>query len=191
MSRSPSADNGVVRVQKELRNESLRLVFRNCGSARVIGAEAQVREYSLRGDGRAFRPRTLSMAGSGETMARLGRCSILIVEDEVLVALDLEMVFARAGCAVVRTAGTVEEALTAIQDAPPDVAVVDLNVAGRLSFPVLEVLANAAIPFLILSGHAPDILPPGHRRRPFMLKPYEAHGLLRRLEQILDAEAAG
>jgi CheY-like chemotaxis protein len=122
-------------------------------------------------------------------MGSLCRCSILIVEDEALVALDLETVFAGAGCTSVRTAGNLDDALAEIERKPPDLAVVDLNVGGRLSLAVVERLAGAVIPFLILSGHAPDILPPEHRHHPFMLKPYEAPRLLRRLEQILLATA--
>ena len=120
-------------------------------------------------------------------MGKLARCSVLIVEDEVLVALDLETVFAGLGCASIRTAGNLDDALAEIVRAPPDLAVVDLNVAGHLSLPVIDALTGAAIPFLILSGHGPDILPLGHRHHPFMLKPYEARGLVRRLEQIVKA----
>jgi DNA-binding NtrC family response regulator len=124
-------------------------------------------------------------------MGRLDRCNVLIVEDEVLVALDLETLFARIGCNSVRTAGNLDDALAEIERAPPDLAVVDLNVAGRLSLAVVDRLAGAAIPFLILSGHAPDVLPSDHRHHPFMLKPYDARGLVRRLEQILDGAPNG
>jgi DNA-binding NtrC family response regulator len=124
-------------------------------------------------------------------MGRLARSSVLIVEDEVLVALDLETVLALAGCPSVRVSGNVDDALAEVERAPPDVALVDLNVAGRLSIAVVEALAGAAIPFLILSGHTPEILPPHHRHHPFMLKPYESRSLLRRLEQLLDTDAGG
>ena len=86
----------------------------------------------------------------------------------------------------VRVAGNLEDALFEIERDPPDVALVDLNVSGRISLSVVEVLAGAAIPFLILSGHTPDILPACHRHHPFILKPYDPIDLLRRLEQLLD-----
>jgi DNA-binding NtrC family response regulator len=123
-------------------------------------------------------------------MGRLARSSVLIVEDEVLVALDLETVLARVGCPSVRVSGNIDDALAEIERAPPDVALVDLNVAGRLSLAVVDALAGAAIPFLIVSGHTPEILPPRHRHHPFMLKPYDSGGLLRRLEQLLATHLA-
>ena len=77
--------------------------------------------------------------------------NILIVEDEALVALDLSMILEERGAAVAGTCGTVEEAFDAV--APNiDAAILDVDLHGRLVFPVADRLRKNGTPFVFHTG---------------------------------------
>ena len=69
-------------------------------------------------------------------MTRLTGRRVLVVEDEALVAMLVEDALLDAGAAVVGPAATVSEALSLLSKENPDVAVLDLNLAGETSTPV-------------------------------------------------------
>lgn len=79
--------------------------------------------------------------------------SVLIVEDEALVAMSLEMMIEDAGWSVAGTASTVKDALAVVEKATPDCALLDLNLRGESSKPVAEVLAAMGVPFAFTSGY--------------------------------------
>jgi CheY-like chemotaxis protein len=81
------------------------------------------------------------------------RCALL-VEDEFLVALETEAILRELGCEEIYSAATVAEALEAISAKPPDLALVDVNLGGEQSWPVMQALAERRIPFAIVSGYA-------------------------------------
>ena len=64
---------------------------------------------------------------------------VLVVEDELLVALLVEDMLAEAGCIVVGPFARVRDALAAVQAEAIDVALLDVNVAGERVFPVAYV----------------------------------------------------
>ena len=74
-------------------------------------------------------------------MTRLTGRRVLVVEDEALVAMLVEDALLDAGAAVVGPAATVTEALSLLTKETPDVAVLDLNLAGETSTPVADALA--------------------------------------------------
>ncbi|MCE6967381.1 response regulator [Cereibacter sphaeroides] len=80
--------------------------------------------------------------------------SVLVVEDEFLIALDLQMMLEDAGHSVVGPAGTVEAALQLLEGIPPDVAALDLNLHGQLVVPVAVRLRGLQIPFVLASAYA-------------------------------------
>ncbi|ULB12456.1 response regulator (plasmid) [Cereibacter azotoformans] len=80
--------------------------------------------------------------------------SVLIVEDEFLIALDLQMMLEDAGHSVLGPAGTVAAALRLLEGTPPDVATLDLNLRGQLVVPVAVRLRDLQIPFVLASAYA-------------------------------------
>ena len=83
---------------------------------------------------------------------------ILILEDDPLLALDLEDFFSALGAKVIGPVSTVEQALHAVS-AGIDGAVLDLNLRGVYSYAVIETLAKAGTPLVVCSGYAelPDM----------------------------------
>jgi DNA-binding response OmpR family regulator len=112
--------------------------------------------------------------------------SILVVEDDPLLAMDLEWTLKRDGFVVIGPAITIKEAFHLLRDGPPDLAILDLNLGEEMVFPVADHLAATRVPFLILSGHSRKLVPAPHRKRPFVQKPYAAATLLRTVRAMLD-----
>ena len=78
---------------------------------------------------------------------------ILILEDDPLLALDLEDFFTELGAKVIGPVSSVEQALQAVSSGI-DGAVLDLNLRGVYSYPVIEILAKAGTPLVVCSGYA-------------------------------------
>ena len=81
---------------------------------------------------------------------------VLVVEDEALVAMDLERQLRRAGYDVVGPFRSVRDSLQALDDQKPspDVAVLDYSLVGETSEPVAERLAERGVPFFFTTGFA-------------------------------------
>ena len=111
-------------------------------------------------------------------MDRASECCILVIEDEALVAMDLEAILRDAGCRIVGPVTSMADALRAIDEVKPDAAVLDLKLGNELALPVADALETARVPFIIITGHARDIVPDRHRHRPYLAKPYTSDALL-------------
>jgi len=83
---------------------------------------------------------------------------IIIIEDEVLIALDIEQAVADAGCEVAGCARTIPEALDFLQNQDYDGAVVDANLNGDSARPVMEYLDRNQTPYIVVSGYTRDQL---------------------------------
>lgn len=83
---------------------------------------------------------------------RLANRRVLVVEDEVLVAMDIEATLEEAGCVVVGPAGTVEAALKLAEE-PLDCAILDVNLGGRSIQPVARALADRGVPHIYVTGY--------------------------------------
>ena len=84
---------------------------------------------------------------------------VLVVEDEMLIALQLEDMLADAGCIVVGPFARVADALAVAKAEIVDLALLDVNIAGEKSFPVAHVLEKRGVPFLFVTGYGQAALP--------------------------------
>ncbi len=76
------------------------------------------------------------------------RRRILVVEDEALVAMQLEDMLGELGHEVAASCARLDEAVATAQTVACDMAVLDINLAGQKSFPVAEALKSRGAPFL-------------------------------------------
>ena len=79
---------------------------------------------------------------------------VMVLEDDVLIAMDMEDFLLGQGCEVVGPLSNVEAALEQVDTAQLDGAVVDLNLRGELSVPVIEALKSRGVPVVVCSGYA-------------------------------------
>jgi CheY-like chemotaxis protein len=84
---------------------------------------------------------------------------ILVVEDEFLVALELEQLLGGRGCQVVGPAPSVGRALALLGVERVDAAVLDVNVDGGRVTPVAEALKAREIPFVLATGYGTSAFP--------------------------------
>jgi len=82
---------------------------------------------------------------------------VLIVEDNLIIALDTEDMLRRIGVKTVRVVSSVEEALQRIEQRPPDFTLLDVNLGEETSFDIAEKLAARGLPFAFTSGYGEPI----------------------------------
>lgn len=109
---------------------------------------------------------------------------VLIVEDAVLLALELETGLSEAGAEVIGPAYELEEAM-ALLDRPIDAAVLDANLNGRSVMPVAEALAARKVPFLFATGYGEAGGAPGGFDAPVIRKPYDVSQVAAAVAELL------
>jgi len=103
---------------------------------------------------------------------------VLIVEDDMIIALDLEETILQLGVKTSRTAANVAEALALIAQRTPDFALLDIGLRGGTSLPVADRLAALEVPFAFLSGYGARAAPlPRFADRPKIEKPFSRAAL--------------
>jgi DNA-binding response OmpR family regulator len=85
-------------------------------------------------------------------------CRIVIIEDEALIALDLEQAISETGCTVVGKAHSLADGLKLLDSLAYDSVVLDANLAGESAEPIARRLEASKTPFLIVSGYSRDQL---------------------------------
>ena len=96
-------------------------------------------------------------------MSPLADLRILVVEDEVLIALEIEERLKGLGCEIVGPVGRLDRALELARSTALDGALLDVNVKGGLVYPVAEELLTREVPVVFSTGYALDTLPPVFR----------------------------
>lgn len=118
--------------------------------------------------------------------ASLKGARVLIVEDAVLLALELETGLSEAGATVVGPAYELEEAL-ALLDQPIDAAVLDANLNGHSVTPVADLLHQRGIPFVFATGYGETGGAPGDFEAPVIRKPYDVTQVAAAVAELLAA----
>lgn len=106
------------------------------------------------------------------------RRRVLVIEDEMMVAMGLEMALADAGYEVVGPFGRLDQALEAARNGQMDMALLDVNVRGEEVFPVADVLSARGIPYAFLTGYGRESLPVGLLSQRILSKPFRADALV-------------
>lgn len=111
---------------------------------------------------------------------------VLLVEDSLIIALDAEDIANRLGADAVTTAATIEGALDSIDARRPTLAMLDINLGDRNSYPIADRLAELGVPFLFATGYGEQAnLPREHRGRPVVQKPYTLENVARIMDGLL------
>jgi CheY-like chemotaxis protein len=91
---------------------------------------------------------------SAQRHERLLGKRVLVVEDEALLALDLQYAFEDAGAEVLGPALSLMQALETVAHAAAiDLAVLDVDLAGEDVYPIAEILLQRGVPFVFHTGH--------------------------------------
>ena len=105
---------------------------------------------------------------------------ILVVEDEGLIALNLELIQRRFGCEIIGPVSRVDDIVSTARAHRPDGAFLDVNLRGRKVFDVLPEMIGLGVPCVLSSGYDdPMLFPSAYRDMPRIAKPFD-EGELRR-----------
>ncbi|MCB8882306.1 response regulator [Acidisoma cellulosilytica] len=99
---------------------------------------------------------------SDATPSNLDGQSVLILEDQVLIALDIEDMVLDLGAGVCWVVSGAVTALTLLETKRPDLALLDFNLGGReTSEGVADRLMDLHVPFVFLTGYGDGLVVPG------------------------------
>lgn len=112
-----------------------------------------------------------------------GTISILIVEDEALIAAMLQDMLEDLGARVIGPAYTLEIGCELARTAACDAALLDVSIRGETVAPVAKILAGRGVPFILATGYGGELANawPG---APVIEKPYSTNDLGRALTSI-------
>ena len=117
----------------------------------------------------------------------IARPRILLAEDEFLVALSTTDLLENAGCEIVGPVSRVALGRGLALSETLDAAVLDINLAGEMAWPIAEALTDRGVPFVFLSAYVPQsVIPAKFAAVPRLDKPLDGHRLLRELAIILE-----
>lgn len=102
---------------------------------------------------------------------------VLIVEDEGAIALLMEDMLMELGCEIAGSAARIETALQMVADRPIDLAILDLNIAGKSAYPIADALAERDIGFIFSTGYGGMGIREDYRGRPVLQKPFTQRDL--------------
>ena len=111
--------------------------------------------------------------------------SILVVEDEPLIAMMLEDFLETLGHTVHASCDSVEDAIEATEKGGFDIAILDVNLNGETAWPVARKLRDKRIPFVIATGGHVDPPPAEFADVPVIEKPYTVDRVTPALEAAL------
>ncbi|MEO0669660.1 MAG: response regulator [Pseudomonadota bacterium] len=97
--------------------------------------------------------------------------TVLIVEDEGLVAMDIEDELSDRGWKTVAAVGTIDAAMSALETQVPDLALLDVNLRGTKSFDLALTLRDKGVAVVFLSGNSVNDLPASLQDCAFVQKP--------------------
>lgn len=102
---------------------------------------------------------------------------ILVVEDEYLLALDLEDAIAELGGDVVGPFGRLQPAMAAARTIKLDGAVLDVRLDGETIYDLADELIALGVPVILATGTDPQLVPAHLRSLPWLRKPYDRAAL--------------
>src|SRR3978361_2302658 len=108
--------------------------------------------------------------------------SVFLVEDEVMIRMMVADMLDELGYTIAAEAGEIGEALKLAQTTEFDIAILDVNVNGKVISPVAELIKARTGPFIFATGYGSSGLPEEYRDRPALQKPFQLETLARMIE---------
>lgn len=115
----------------------------------------------------------------------LSNRKVLVVEDEMIIAMLIEDMLDEFGCKLVGPATNVPRALELIAKESIDVAVLDLNLDGKDTYAIADALQRKNVPFIFATGYGSAGLRQEYGNRPVLQKPFPASDLETALTEAL------
>lgn len=113
------------------------------------------------------------------------RSTVLVVEDDALLALDLSQQLEVSGFDVLGPANSVSSALALLRDRHCDAGVLDIHLGRETSEAIAHALLASGIPFITVSGYSRSQRPPVFDGAPLLSKPLRVSALVTALRDAI------
>ena len=113
---------------------------------------------------------------------------VLLVEDDLIIALDTGDILAELGIREVLTAANVSDALALLSAHRPTVALLDVHLGAVTSLDVARALAEASVPTILTTGVSPDEMDPDFPKAQMLRKPYDKTDLILAISAALGGD---
>ena len=113
--------------------------------------------------------------------------SVFLVEDEVMIRMMVADMLEELGYSIAAEAGDISEAIRLAQSTDFDLAILDVNVNGKVISPVADLIKARNRPFIFATGYGSAGLPEEYRDRPALQKPFQ----LETLGKVIDSTLRG
>jgi RNA polymerase sigma-70 factor (ECF subfamily) len=184
---------GTVRSRLSRARDALRLSVFGSESPEGLNAGAPGRERraaDTRSHSRRGRAQTGPIPEPAVHPARSDR-TVMLVEDEIWLAMALEEVVRDAGFKVIGPVGRLEDAIELAGSQTIDAAVLDIRLDREMVFPVADILLGKDIPFAFVTAFPESEIQLPHRSRPVWSKPIDRPRFQHDLKALLDGRSAG
>jgi CheY-like chemotaxis protein len=115
--------------------------------------------------------------------------SVFLVEDEVMIRMMVAEMLEELGYSIAAEAGEINEAIRLAQSTEFDLAILDVNVNGKVISPVADLIKARNRPFIFATGYGSSGLPEEYRDRPALQKPFQIETLARVIDNTLKSAA--
>lgn len=102
---------------------------------------------------------------------------VLVIEDNTILAMALEETLIHLGHVIAGTAHTLVDGTRLAQEADCDFAVVDVDLHGLEAFPIVDILVERGVAYVLATGLPHDEIPAPYNRSPIVSKPYDMREL--------------
>ncbi|MEM9600666.1 MAG: hypothetical protein AAF926_06560 [Pseudomonadota bacterium] len=117
---------------------------------------------------------------------------VLIVEDNIIIAMDAELLVTDLGAAETHIANDCETALKQLESGTISAAILDFNLDEETSVLIADALVIAGIPFVFATGYSDkSVLPERYQSHVMLSKPYTADDIRDAFLSLKDSAADG
>lgn len=128
-----------------------------------------------------------ALQGLPDAVAGIDRATrLLVLEDQMLIAMDIESALLERGFGSVTVTSSVREALSVLDSVKPQAAVLDINLGDSTSLPVAEDLRRRGVPFVFATGYADGgAIPARFSETLVVRKPYDVDSVIDALARAI------
>jgi len=111
--------------------------------------------------------------------------SVLVVEDNYTMGMQTASIVEEAGYSVAGPEVSVDAARSVLRRQKIDLALLDVNLGGKMVFPIAEMLDAMRIPYIFVTSYSVSAIPARYRHSPIVQKPYSPGQLIAQMHQFL------
>jgi DNA-binding response OmpR family regulator len=115
---------------------------------------------------------------------------VFVVEDEPMIRIMVTDMLGELGHTIAAEAGHLDQALELAQSAELDLAILDVNLKGRLITPVAELIRARKLPIIFATGYGAEGLPEQFRDLPALQKPFQLETLAAMIDDVMGRRAS-